>query len=1050
MAQPCVFVGMGGTGMSLVSNLYAKVSKSRAQRALIGERYFFALFDTEPRPATLPTQIEYFQVFGKPAADLPAVRDTIKGFNEFFPPAPYEPATSRFPGAAQEPNFTFFALCNTMRVGHGVGLATFLENTSGTLLKLDPNSDFARNDTGQAYLPIVYLAGCCGGTGAGLALHLPFLLRDLFGKRLGEKNVTTVNIGLFNSPEATSTFKSLNDSMKANAYATALTLDNWQAQVRGSKFSPGWQYEMDYGFEFNNGNMRAVVQSEDRPYDMVYWVGDRIDGGQEMSSRQISDASTDFLYSAFCGTNTSGRYKSHMSNVIRRCEEPITDISGNVARPQSYGSFCVARLQFPRSNILKYCGDFVASRWRREFVDIHDDAIDADIAGVVKSIAEKFNIEEGSIRKIWRSSNARQGSDLSVDLSRPKDKLREIKRCTSSHTLGTQITACLDELKDVFEDSLAQFKRDQTVETTADRLVEQLTSEFVECLKGNEERYRKLIAGRQISFFYASAKAFDNYLGNLVGEAQDGVMTGLHGKAAELRIRIESEIRVLNDLGSANKRKGLFLNPVKDDADKAWSTLERLARYYTDSAATEVTIEALTFVRARLRSALTDSISLFKNMLNRHFVEKHENVESMPLPPLQSSDSVKSAIILPVLYDRDLIHQRWLVGWKEAKGAKPANDPKRTVLERLKEDIGDPLIKVSGSGSKGPLMQAIQTILKETVTQIDADLADIENKSIEHFKGARELLEHQIAGEVKNLSVWEAFWEEVGLRAKRDKMRKEDVAVQMLRGFSSQVAPLWTRQDIGALQNSAADQDVHTMLIGPSFDSVNETPLKRLVVATLLGGKEQDCHEAGVAGAGQQNQHITKWSDFALVVRTMHGYPVSRLFAFETQCRSLYERQEASVPGSVGGRYMHTDYKYRNAYKPLDFEGTDTQNLDRELVVLCEYISETSPEFFSERVPRIDKKGAANYEVVTRRDSTKVKGREALYTLFSQRSDLRDEIRGCVEAWWEHAGSKTQKKALLDGIRKWADKRAQTVKGALKDDFAKDAEVIEELVKRTA
>ncbi|MDA1095816.1 MAG: hypothetical protein O3B84_00965, partial [Chloroflexi bacterium] len=477
MAQPCVFVGMGGTGMSLVSNLYGRLSRSRSQKSLIGERYFFVLFDTEPRPSTLPDQIEYFQLYGKPDMDLPAVRKAIGGFDEWFPPAPYAPPASKFPGAGQETNFTFFAFCNFI-LNNPQALTTLSNKIANRLIKLNPNTDFAMKGA-QAYLPTVYLGGCCGGTGAGLSLHLPYLLRFLLGVRMGEVNVTVVNFGLLNSPEATSLFKPLNDSMKANAYATAWTLDNWQMLVPGRETSPDWRYRMDYGFPIAEGKV-ANLDSNERPYDMVYWVGNRVDGGQELTAKQVSDATTDFLYGAFCGTNTSDRYKAHLSNVINSCSDPITDPETGAARAQSYGSFCVARLQFPRENILKYCGDFVAARWRHLFVDVHHDDLDADMASVVATIAGKHYLSESNIHRIWRD----RSGDLSIELSRPKDKRRDMLKCASSHALGTHIASCMEELEESYQETIAQMKRDLRAETTADDLVAKLAEDLLSCLKG--------------------------------------------------------------------------------------------------------------------------------------------------------------------------------------------------------------------------------------------------------------------------------------------------------------------------------------------------------------------------------------------------------------------------------------------------------------------------------------------------------------------------------------------------------------------------------------
>ena len=526
------------------------------------------------------------------------------------------------------------------------------------------------------------------------------------------------------------------------------------------------------------------------------------------------------------------------------------------------------------------------------------------------------------------------------------------------------------------------------------------------------------------------------------------MMTGLHGRAAELQVKLDNEVRMLTEMGSANKRKGLFRNPIKDDAEKAWAALERLSRLYTDLFAVRGAIQALTLVRTRLRVVLTDSISVFKDLMNRHFVAKHENVENMPLPPLQAADSAQSAIIVPVLYDRDLIRARWLTGWQEPLGTRPENDPDHTVQERLLS-LGQKLVSFGGSKGTGPLSEAMESILKKGVQRSDLTPEELAQGAVEKFMAARALLEGEVASTVTTMDVWQAFWEEVELRSKREKTSTKNIAHRMLRQFNQIIGPLWTTWPLGALEDARAHKDVQTLVVGPSYDKLgNDHPLRSVIESTLLSAEGSSYHIAGVAGEGQNSQHMTSWSSYVLVVRTVHGYPLSRLFGFESQFKSVYERQEASVPGSRGGRHMHTDYKYRHLYKPLDFCGSDTQEEDRGLVVLCEYIADAKPDHFSDSVPRIVRKGAANYEVVTKRDTTKVKGRQNLYALFMERGDLRDEIQGAIAGWMEHVGSKTQRNALLTAVLKWANKRAQAAQGDLKADFQRDAEVIESLTKK--
>lgn len=891
-APVCVFVGMGRIGASIVSNLFYRVKRSPVR---IDQQRFFIIFDSDPRPEYLPKEVLFCHLTTDVRNDVPLLKQRVIGFEEFFPKEAFVPYQDPWSSATLDHNGVFMALCNSL-LDRDRGLTSVV---NAICKQIHPHTEDR-----QPILMLSYFGDPSEETTAGLALHLPYLMGNLFER--SNHRMHPWNIAVFMKPETRHRY------CRALTYATILTLDNWQQQAR-CEF-PEWRYKLQFADLHGLSPMEVNFQPEDRPYDMIYWVGDRISQtGMELQLPERINTISEFMYDLLQSWVIEDRILSSMACIHgHQARDEAYSLETGARRPLSYGSFGLSSLIFPRENILKYCGDVVAARWRQLFVDVHYDCINADIREIVSTIAEKHNLAESAIFEIWR---ARFGA-LLVGLSRPNDKRCDMLRSGSSNELANHILRCVGDLQGSYQEAMAEMKLERRAEATADDLVAKLAEDLLGCLKGQEEQYRKVIAGRQISFYYASAKAFDDYLGSLVGDNHVGVMTGLHVRAEELHTQLEKELCTLTEIRSANKRKGLFHNPVKDDAEEAWAALERIAMLYKDLYIVYGAIKMLTIVRSRLRVVLTDSISVFKDLMDRHFVAKHENVENMPLPPLQAEEEERHVNVIPVLWNREFIQQLWLTDWISPLESYLKDEPDRTVQEMFLS-LGHKLVSFGGSKGAGPLNEAMESIMKKAVSRDFLTPEELAQDAVEKFKNARSILDDEVARSVQIADVWSALWKECELKARDG--GEEHIARAVFSEMLNRSSPLWELLDVSDLEGVRPEINtfVFTNEHGLTSMQYSKHPLYGIAMSALNSDRIRLCGPRSWEWGHEMHDDM---ADCVHVVQVAHGYPVSRLFEFERNYRDCYDREEASLPESKGIQYLHTDYRYRHFYRPLDFE----------------------------------------------------------------------------------------------------------------------------------
>jgi hypothetical protein len=336
--HPAIVIGLGGLGTATIETAYRRLAAAYGHLPRVMNVFQFLAIDTRRGGQVrrvLPANC-YYELGGFDGRRYVKVRGREdQGFAEAQPrlahgadPDQLYPSRYMDRGAGGHRSDGHLALMrNYERIRDAVRRAR------------DSAVDVLASQAVQCPSITVYICNSIsGGTGSGMALDVAFMVRELLSGcrvRIYPFSMTPAVIDLIAGD--------LEQSRRwANGYATLLETDFFLNQQRRAPYS----LRLDG---------REIINSEDRPYDLVHLIDTMNRDGRKVNSEKVlSGAVADIIFH-LCAAQSSDRVADPLDNLqFEAGNESHLHVFSGELKPRVYGSAAVAVLGFPIERIARY------------------------------------------------------------------------------------------------------------------------------------------------------------------------------------------------------------------------------------------------------------------------------------------------------------------------------------------------------------------------------------------------------------------------------------------------------------------------------------------------------------------------------------------------------------------------------------------------------------------------------------------------------------------------------------------------------------------------
>jgi hypothetical protein len=528
---PAIFIGLGGSGTTIVSSLRTKLrathGKDAAWGSLIDQVYQFFAVDTmdltpEARGLRDDNYFRFGGFHGGRQADFFWKNPPYShGFRQWWYPG-HRPGFL-WPGAGQVRINGRLALLHNLLSGERKFVNVVMdacERVRNVLLEQVPHEN--------PFVNIYIFSSVCGGTGAGLFIDLAYAVRDAL-----EGVQPRIHAYLL-LPEVLELVVPQNrhEQLRANAAGALRELDFWQNPNRG----------IDYSFSLGD---RQIGPRPGPAFNLVHLIDrtnekNRVITDFDLIHRLVADT----VYYDAIESRASWRTQSPRHNTFQTFETTptVADPESGRPRPWSYGSATMVVMRFPLERIARH----IATIWMGKIIREH-------IWKEEESEAEKT--KDDLVRRAgWAEAALQQSLD------------EELKKRQATQIPTTYKTNIGRSSKD---------KLSQQYETTK-RLVEARRGSWRRFLYGEEgkggERERR-------------ADAFVQLVREQVKEALDGKNTRRFGTVLQFLERLENRLRGATQASEAQPESKTLASDIEERKREVQDLEANLERRYEEARA---------------------------------------------------------------------------------------------------------------------------------------------------------------------------------------------------------------------------------------------------------------------------------------------------------------------------------------------------------------------------------------------------------------------------------------------------------------------------------
>ncbi len=428
-----LFVGLGGTGAAMLAQVHRRVQRVFGRRdGSLPEAFQFLAIDTDPNALQFPAGSGIHTLALQNFNGNQFIEGGGRQFVQDWFPEKYRPG-SVVEGAHQARCVgrlaLFYGLVNNR-------WADLTEPVNKAAAALGPNEP----------PPVIYVFGSvCGGTGAGMAIDIAYLLRHAFLAQAGVAE--TRAIGVFVEPGVFSDVRGGGAGLQlpANAYAMLKELDHFHSYADFPLDYPGV-----YGID-----IEALTTAHVRPFQIFYLVGLSNEVGKRLGTRgELYALVGDYVLHEFmkyqeeaqqyqdervqAAAGTQSALQSHLDNPSGFITERIR---GQNLAPVLSGLGYAAYV-YPRERIRRYATLQLAGAVLRN--------------GFLGAPAEGFEAQERVKQFILTSGLEEASQDAVIDFLRMTENGRSLSYSVSPETLLGDPCPETISLLDQHEQRLAQ------------------------------------------------------------------------------------------------------------------------------------------------------------------------------------------------------------------------------------------------------------------------------------------------------------------------------------------------------------------------------------------------------------------------------------------------------------------------------------------------------------------------------------------------------------------------------------------------------------------
>lgn len=420
--SPAIFIGLGGSGAKIVDHLMRLLGAQYGGEERIPEQLQFMVIDTDPGVAALFTQ---------------RTRPIVRIINDFNGNTYIREGGREFTQDWWPKKFWPGAITMGAKQTRAVGRLAMFHHATDLIQDLEGMAQRAVAEVDNlAAPPLVFIfASSCGGTGAGMAIDMGYLVRDIF-RGMGQAAAKT--IGVILSPSAYSDVirGGALERIPANAYALLKELENFHDRPAFPANYPG-RPPADI----------AAFTSGMRPFYITYWIDSFNCHGRSVGKRDDLFALIANYTAMEYLTYKDAAHGGQLSN-LDNCGAFIRDRIPGLNLAPVLSSFGYASYVFPRERLQRYSLLRMMGSIVRE--------------GLLAPAPEKPSTEEMVRTFVQKAELQEDRADQCIDALMqcdPKSAERPRYTISSNRLLGDPLVetrTALMQHEQHFEESLAQ------------------------------------------------------------------------------------------------------------------------------------------------------------------------------------------------------------------------------------------------------------------------------------------------------------------------------------------------------------------------------------------------------------------------------------------------------------------------------------------------------------------------------------------------------------------------------------------------------------------
>ncbi len=323
-----LLVGLGGIGSSIVNSIYGEVKKNGQEKKVEA-----VIIDTDIGSLNKNTNIDpIYRIQTSENSTVKGLLERDPSCREWFPEHPVILNSQILEGAGMVRAISRLALKNAIR-----------NNKLSVLNQIGDNLFEVGNETMTRGVRVMIVTSLMGGTGSGIFLQVPLLLRDILENKYGTDRIDIM--GTFVLPDVISKVIPTERKMDiyANAYASLKELQAIITSLTKNEFGVDLEYKPE---QVNSEGIRNITVDR-LPYDFCYLYDSKNMNSEVLSTLDdYMDVIVRDIYAMLFGPVSDGIF----SKKINTMRELIKGQGQNL-----YSAMGDAMLVYSYEDMINYC-----------------------------------------------------------------------------------------------------------------------------------------------------------------------------------------------------------------------------------------------------------------------------------------------------------------------------------------------------------------------------------------------------------------------------------------------------------------------------------------------------------------------------------------------------------------------------------------------------------------------------------------------------------------------------------------------------------------------